>query len=163
MVGRSYVYAKTHLRTHLDKKYGKILSQFWWILNVKCQNVCIIMRTNINLWQNVWWCWYHPFDDLSPISAEWMSAWSYTFFVIYHYQECVILAKLHTAQTRIRCHILRRLIWVYAVCICPFFTCIQPVPQEHTLNFRLATPLNKYFNMQTVKICTSCLLRWKRS
>ena len=38
--------------------------------------------------------------------------------------------------------VLRRLIWVYAVRICYFFACIQPVPQVRTLNFRLATPLD---------------------
>ena len=27
----------------------------------------------------------------------------------------------------------RRLIWVYAVCICSFFVCIQPVPQVCTV------------------------------
>ena len=36
---------------------------------------------------------------------------------------------------------LRRHIWVYVVCICSFFACIQPVPQVRTLNSRLATPL----------------------
>ena len=37
--------------------------------------------------------------------------------------------------------ILWRLIWVYAVCICSFFECIQLVPHMGTLNCRLATPL----------------------
>ena len=36
---------------------------------------------------------------------------------------------------------MRRLIWVYAVCICSLFECIQPVPHVRTLNFRLATTL----------------------
>ena len=33
------------------------------------------------------------------------------------------------------------LIWVYAVCICTLFECIQPVLHMRTLNFRLAKPL----------------------
>ena len=43
-----------------------------------------------NLWSSSSWA---SFDDLSPINAKWMSAWSYTIFKIYHYQECVYLGK----------------------------------------------------------------------
>ena len=46
-----------------------------------------------------------------------------------------------TAQTLMRCRILQHLIWVYTVCICSFFACIQPVPQVRTLSLRLAMPL----------------------
>ena len=38
-------------------------------------------------------------------------------------------------------HILGRLIWVFAVCICFFFACTQPVLQVRPLNFRLAMPV----------------------
>ena len=41
-----------------------------------------------------------------------------------------------------RRRILRRLIWVYAICICFLFEYIQPVPQMRTVNFRLAAPLH---------------------
>ena len=46
-----------------------------------------------------------------------------------------------TAQSLMRCRIIRCLIWVSAVCIYSLFACIQPVPQVCTLNFRLAMPL----------------------
>ena len=39
-----------------------------------------------------------------------------------------------------RRRVLRRLIWVYAVCMCSFFACLQPIPKVSTINFRLATP-----------------------
>ena len=68
-----------------------------------------------------------------------MRAWSYTFF--YNLSLPTVCLSWQTAQTLMRHHVLRRLIWVYAVCICSFFACIQPVPQVRTLNFRLATPL----------------------
>ena len=38
---------KTHFRTHLNQKYGKIISQLWWILGVMCTKC--VCRTNINL------------------------------------------------------------------------------------------------------------------
>ena len=87
---------------------------FWWILAV------ILCVTNIYLWQNLWWCWY--------LSPEGLNVYN---FIIYHCQECE-----HSRD-------LWRLIWVFAVCICFFFACIQPVPQVRTLNFRLAMPLYK--------------------
>ena len=45
--GRSYICAKTHVRTHLDQKYGKILSQFLGMHDVMCTKRAL--RTNINL------------------------------------------------------------------------------------------------------------------
>ena len=56
-----------------------------------------------------------------------------------HFYKSVFIWQ--TAQTLMRRRILRRLIWVYAVCVRSFFACIQPVPLVRTLNFRLATPL----------------------
>ena len=44
---RSYIYANTQVLTHLDKKYGKIISQFRWILDFTCTKR--MRRNNINL------------------------------------------------------------------------------------------------------------------
>ena len=38
--GHSYVYAKTHMCSHMDHKYWKFLSQFGWIPVLCEQNLC---------------------------------------------------------------------------------------------------------------------------
>ena len=43
----------------------------------------------------------------------------------------------------------------YAVCLCSFFACIQPVSQVRTLNLRLATPV---LNLRTNVIPTFVLV-----
>ena len=45
--GRSYVSAKTYSRILLDQNYGKIISQFCWIIDVTCKKR--VRRTKINL------------------------------------------------------------------------------------------------------------------
>ena len=58
----------------------------------------------------------------------------------YNLQLPRVCLSWQTAQTLMRRRVLRRLIWVYAVCIYSLFKCIQPVTHVRTLNFRLATP-----------------------
>ena len=43
--GRSYIHAKTQVLTHFDQKYGKIISQFIWILDVI--DIKPLCRTNL--------------------------------------------------------------------------------------------------------------------
>ena len=95
--GCSYVYEKTHLRTHLDQKYVKILSQFWWILDVMCTKC--VGRTNLLISLNPILTEFVMMLVSPPhrhrhqlMQSEW-GPWSYTFFIIYHYQESVHLGK----------------------------------------------------------------------
>ena len=49
----------------------------------------------------------------------------------------------HIAQTLMRRRVMRRLIWVYAICTCSLFyiNALTTSTQVRTLNFRQATPL----------------------
>ena len=136
--GRSYVYAKTHLRTHLDQKFGKfkILSQFWWSIDVMCTK-----PINLNPILT-------EFDDDRHPPVKGLL--KYNFYNLPLPRLCLSWQKAQTLIMRRR--ILWRLIWVNAVCICYFFSCIQPFRQMRTLNFRLATPLAY---MQPTKAQTS--------
>ena len=140
--GRSYIYPKMQIRTHLDQNMEKNLSQFWWILDFMCTKR--VHWTNIHLSKSNfdWIC------DVIVIGTLWGFITNQCKvnegLVIYDFYNLPLprdwLSWL-TAQILMRCCILHRLISVYAVCICSLFECIQPVPHVHTLNFRLATPL----------------------
>ena len=84
-----------------------------------------LRRTNMNLWQNVWWCWYQ-----SLMIGHQLAQSEWGLHHIHFYQERNSAEPDET----------QRLIWVHAVCIWSLFSCNQPVPQVRTLNFRLATP-----------------------
>ena len=45
--GRSTIYAKTHLRTQLNRKYGIILSQFWQFLDDT--HTKFVLKSNSNV------------------------------------------------------------------------------------------------------------------
>ena len=64
-----------------------------------------------------------------------MRAWSYTIFIIYHYEECVYLGKQHRPWWDAAFESMM-LVYIF------FITCIRPVPQLHTLNFRIVTSLS---------------------
>ena len=92
--GTTYTQKRIYVRI-----WTKNMERFWCILDVMIcvQNVCV-----------------EPILILERILEDaficHQRAWSYTFFIIFHNQECVILAN----------SVLRRLIWVYAVCLCSF-------------------------------------------
>ena len=52
-----------------------------------------VHRTNINLWQNLWWCWYHHLMMCHQLAQSEWGPDHIHFFIIYHYQECVCLGK----------------------------------------------------------------------
>ena len=79
--------------TYLEQKYGKILSQFWWILDVICTER-LRSRTIINLSKSNFdricdgggiTSSKDPFDDLSPINTKWMRALSLPKVCLYMY------------------------------------------------------------------------------
>ena len=100
-------------------------------------------RTNINLSKSNF---DRICDDVgitsspSPINAKRMRAM--IIYNFYNLQLSRVCSSCQTVQTLTRCCLSQHLIWVYAVCKCSFFACIQPDPQVCTLNFRLATRLD---------------------
>ena len=69
---RSYIYAKTHLRTHFDKNMGRFYHNSDGLLMLCVQNVClepILISQNQILTEFVTMS-VSPFDDLSPINAK---------------------------------------------------------------------------------------------
>ena len=100
----------------------------------RSENICSIISRNVKYL-------YEMCDVLVPIlHALWR-------IIGTNSSQCEIsemwILRFNIAQSLMRRRVLRRLIWIYTVCICSFFACFQPVPQVRTLNFRLATPLRR--------------------
>ena len=127
-----HIYAYT-----LNKHNGKNQSHFLWILDFTWTKR--VRRSNINLSKSKFWHYlWAPCEDGLVM---------YDFYKLPLPRVCLFW---QTAQTLIRRRVLWRLIWVYAVCICFLFECIQLVSHVRTLNFRLATPLCIFFSQQRI-------------
>ena len=70
-----------HIWSKNTGRFYHNLEDSWWYVSKR------VRRTNINLRQNLWWCWYHPL-----IICHRMRACDHIhFFKIYHYKECAFI------------------------------------------------------------------------